>query len=104
MKPQTLSNIKKDIKLFEDNFNVLMEQYNPDKRNAHYTACSVLLQNAAFSGKNCVNYNHEEAVNELFRVRKVLEAMKEYHIGDWIVAYAHNELDTIITAHFMSEM
>ncbi len=98
MKPETLAAIQKQFaKLLP-----VIEAISKHWSNQHYITIAVLIQNMAHDVSHCVGYKHEQQVEEMYRIQKILRLFADYyqsHVEKWI----SDEVDGIMMAERMSE-
>lgn len=99
MKPETLSAIKCQLAKFYKVIDELTEYFD----SPQYITIAVLLQNIAFNGSDCVDYDHNKEVQRLYKVQKLLKSIAQYN-NSYIENWVSEEVHTIIQGEMMSEM
>ena len=99
MKPTTLSDIKKRIRLFVGLYREVVSCFT---EIPHYVTIDVILNNMAFDSSNCVNSTPSDSIDRLYKGKDALEALSKYynsHVEQWV----YSEISMIIDGYVMSE-
>lgn len=110
MKPETLKAIKADISKFYKLYKHLIVNWNSNLSHGHQATypetvlISVLLQNMQFDGTGTFGYSHEKECQKIMNIKSLIIKINEYHDKCYMTHYAANEVEFIISGHYMSEI
>lgn len=105
MKASTLKAIKIDIQALTKVFKSIESTWNDNGIDfPSLRVVTVLLQNMAFQGSHCVNYDFERDLSNLSRSQAALKDLREYYGENMsIINWVCDEVNSIILGHTMSE-
>ena len=92
MNAQTLSQIKKDIR----RFHAVIEPIANYWSNYRSITLSVLVQNMGLDTSNCVDYDHDKTVDELYTILDLIKGIAKYSDIDHFSNWVYEEIDAII--------